>query len=86
MVVQINHEEIERLATEYGSVRGISLNVIMESRQRCIVVSSCGRVIFVITMDADLQDSPMKYQPLQYDYQANYDLVSGWKEALRSTI
>lgn len=41
--------------------------------------ASCGRV--VITMDADLQDSPDEIPKLyQMITQGNYDLVSGWKK------
>jgi glycosyltransferase involved in cell wall biosynthesis len=34
----------------------------------------------IITMDADLQDSPEEIPGYTYDYLQNFDLVSGWKK------
>ena len=80
-------KEIERLATEYGSVRGIKFkrNYGKSAALHCGFQAAEGDV--VITMDADLQDSPDEI-PALYNMitKQNYDLVSGWKETLRSTI
>ena len=54
-------KEIERLAGIWF-VRGIKFNVNYESRQRLHCGFQAAEVMFVITMDADLQIVPMKYQ------------------------
>ena len=72
---------IKQLKAQYPFVKGIrfrrnygksaALNMAFEACQ--------GRV--VITMDADLQDSPDEIIPLyNMIIQENYDLVSGWKK------
>ena len=72
---------IQQLGTEDNAVKGISFNrnygksaALNEGFKRC-----SGEV--VITMDADLQDSPEEIPGL-YDMIKNqkYDLVSGWKK------
>ncbi|MGI6478356.1 MAG: glycosyltransferase family 2 protein [Salinivirgaceae bacterium] len=74
-------KEIERLATEYGSVRGIKFkrNYGKSAALHCGFQAAEGDV--VITMDADLQDSPDEI-PALYNMitKQNYDLVSGWKK------
>jgi len=74
-------KEIEKLSTEYGSVRGIKLkrNYGKSAALHCGFQVADGEV--VITMDADLQDSPEEIPPL-YNMitKQNYDLVSGWKK------
>ncbi|GAB3197492.1 glycosyltransferase involved in cell wall biosynthesis [Pontibacter aydingkolensis] len=74
-------EVINQLGAEDNAVKGISFNrnygksaALNEGFKRC-----SGEV--VITMDADLQDSPEEI-PALYDMIKNqkYDLVSGWKK------
>ncbi|WP_299821193.1 glycosyltransferase family 2 protein [uncultured Pontibacter sp.] len=74
-------EVINQLSDEDNAVKGISFNrnygksaALNEGFKRC-----SGEV--VITMDADLQDSPEEI-PALYDMIKNqkYDLVSGWKK------
>ncbi|MFD2513351.1 glycosyltransferase family 2 protein [Pontibacter locisalis] len=74
-------EVVNQLGTEDNAVKGISFNrnygksaALNEGFRRC-----SGEV--VITMDADLQDSPEEI-PALYDMIKNqkYDLVSGWKK------
>ena len=74
-------KEIERLITEYGSVRGIKFkrNYGKSAALHCGFQAAEGDV--VITMDADLQDSPDEI-PALYNMitKQKYDLVSGWKK------
>ncbi len=74
-------KEIEKLATEYGSVRGIKFkrNYGKSAALHCGFQAAEGSV--VISMDADLQDSPDEI-PALYNMvtKQKYDLVSGWKQ------
>ena len=72
---------IEELATSNSSVRGIKFrrNYGKSAALHCAFRMASGNV--VITMDADLQDSPDEIPGL-YAMIANdgYDIVSGWKK------
>ncbi len=74
-------EMIERLKTENKSVKGIKFqrNYGKSAALHVGFQASLGNV--VITMDADLQDSPEEIPEL-YDMivNQNFDLVSGWKK------
>ena len=78
---------IEKLSTEYGSIRGIKLkrNYGKSAALHCGFQAADGDV--VITMDADLQDSPDEI-PALYNMitKQNYDMVSGWKKKRRDPI
>ncbi len=74
-------EEIIKLSEEYGSIRGIKFR---RNYGKSAALYSGFRVAegdVVITMDADLQDSPDEipglYKMIKKD---NYDMVSGWKK------
>lgn len=74
-------EEVERLKTEYATIRGISFarNYGKSAALYCGFAAAEGDV--VITMDADLQDSPDEIPELYRMIMAKgYDLVSGWKK------
>ena len=71
---------VERLAKEYSSVRGISFvrNYGKSAALYCGFDMAEGEV--VITMDADLQDSPDEIPELRrMILEDGLDLVSGWK-------
>jgi glycosyltransferase involved in cell wall biosynthesis len=71
---------VERLAKEYSKVRGISFvrNYGKSAALYCGFDMARGEV--VITMDADLQDSPDEIPELRrMILEDGYDLVSGWK-------
>ncbi|HON18494.1 MAG TPA: glycosyltransferase family 2 protein [Salinivirgaceae bacterium] len=74
-------KEIEKLSTEYGCIRGIKFkrNYGKSAALHCGFQQSNGNV--VITMDADLQDSPDEI-PSLYNMimKQGYDMVSGWKK------
>ncbi len=74
-------EIIEQLANKYSFVRGIKFqrNYGKSAALNEGFIAAKGEV--VITMDADLQDSPDEIPPL-YDLikNKNYDLISGWKK------
>lgn len=74
-------KEIEKLSTEYGSVKGIKFkrNYGKSAALNCGFKAVEGDV--VITMDADLQDSPDEI-PALYNMivRQKYDMVSGWKK------
>jgi glycosyltransferase involved in cell wall biosynthesis len=72
---------VERLATEYETVRGIKFqrNYGKSAALNEGFKAARGRV--VITMDADLQDSPDEIPELYRMVSAGgFDLVSGWKK------
>ncbi len=74
-------EVIEVLRTEFDSVRGISFlhNYGKSAALYCGFEMAQGDVI--ITMDADLQDSPEEIPHLyRMVHSEGYDLVSGWKK------
>ncbi len=71
---------VEQLRKEYSSVRGISFmrNYGKSAALYCGFDMARGEV--VITMDADLQDSPDEIPELRrMILEDGYDLVSGWK-------
>jgi len=72
---------VERLATQYPTVKGIRFqrNYGKSPALNEGFKASSGNV--VITMDADLQDSPDEILELyRMITEGNYDLVSGWKK------
>ena len=72
---------IERLKSSYPAVRGIrfSRNYGKSAALYCGFAAAVGEV--VITMDADLQDSPDEIPALRrMILEEGYDLVSGWKK------
>ncbi len=79
--------EIERLVDEYGSIRAIKFarNYGKSAALYCGFKEAEGDV--VITMDADLQDSPDEI-PALYNMiiKEKYDLVSGWKKKRHDPI
>ncbi len=79
--------EIEKLSTEYGSIKGIKFrrNYGKSAALFCGFQSAEGDV--VITMDADLQDSPDEIPDLYYMIARDkYDMVSGWKKRRHDPI
>ena len=73
-------EVVERLAKSYPAIRGISFmrNYGKSAALYCGFEKACGDV--VVTMDADLQDSPDEIPELRrMILEEGYDLVSGWK-------
>ena len=74
-------EEIEHLKGQYPTIRGIRFarNYGKSAALYCGFAESEGEV--VITMDADLQDSPDEIPELyRMIMKEGYDLVSGWKK------
>ena len=74
-------EVVERLKGEYAAVRCISFlrNYGKSAALYCGFAAAEGEV--VITMDADLQDSPDEIPALRHMIlDEGYDLVSGWKK------
>lgn len=72
---------VERLKTQYSAVRGIGFarNYGKSAALYCGFAAAQGEV--VITMDADLQDSPDEIPELRrMIVEEGYDLVSGWKK------
>ncbi len=73
--------EVERLKEEYAAIKGIRFarNYGKSAALYCGFAEAAGEV--VITMDADLQDSPNEIPELyRMIMQEGYDLVSGWKK------
>ena len=73
-------EEVERLKTRYPALRGIRFarNSGKSAALYCGFAAAAGEV--VVTMDADLQDSPDEIPELRrMILEEGYDLVSGWK-------
>lgn len=74
-------EVVERLAAQYDTVRGIAFrrNYGKSAALYCGFDAAVGEV--VVTMDADLQDSPDEIPELRrMILEEGYDLVSGWKK------
>ncbi|GAB4024980.1 glycosyltransferase family 2 protein [Spirosoma koreense] len=72
---------IERLAAGNPHVRGIRFNRNYGKTMALQTGFQAARGQVVITMDADLQDSPDEIPELyRMITQENYDLVSGWKQ------
>ena len=79
--------EIEALGRRNASVRGIRFrrNYGKSAALYCGFDAACGDV--VITMDADLQDSPDEIPKLyRMITEEGYDLVSGWKKKRHDPI
>lgn len=73
-------EEVEQLKTRYPALRGIRFarNYGKSAALYCGFAAAAGEV--VVTMDADLQDSPDEIPELRrMILEEGYDLVSGWK-------
>ena len=80
-------EEVERLKTQYPAIRGIGFarNYGKSAALYCGFAAAEGEV--VITMDADLQDSPDEIPELRrMILEEGYDLVSGWKKKRHDPI
>ena len=78
---------VERLAAHYPTLRGIrfSRNYGKSAALYCGFAAARGEV--VITMDADLQDSPEEIPALRrMILEEGYDLVSGWKKKRHDPI
>ena len=78
---------VERLAAQYPTLRGIrfSRNYGKSAALYCGFAAARGEV--VITMDADLQDSPEEIPALRrMILEEGYDLVSGWKKTRHDPI
>ncbi|GAB3947803.1 glycosyltransferase family 2 protein [Spirosoma harenae] len=72
---------IERLASENPAVRGIRFNRNYGKTAGLQTGFQAARGQVVITMDADLQDSPDEIPELyRMITEGKYDLVSGWKQ------
>lgn len=74
-------EVVELLAEQYDTVRGIAFrrNYGKSAALYCGFDAAVGEV--VVTMDADLQDSPDEIPELRrMILEEGYDLVSGWKK------
>jgi glycosyltransferase involved in cell wall biosynthesis len=73
--------EIETLAKEYGSVRGIKFRRNYGKSAALYSGFQAAEGDVVITMDADLQDSPEEIPGMYYMITKDgYDMVSGWKK------
>jgi len=74
-------QEIEALSKEYGAVRGIKFRRNYGKSAALFSGFNAAEGDVVITMDADLQDSPDEipglYRAIKKD---GYDMVSGWKK------
>ena len=72
---------VERLKAQYPAIRGIGFarNYGKSAALYCGFAAAEGEV--VVTMDADLQDSPDEIPELRHMIlEEGYDLVSGWKK------
>lgn len=72
---------IEKLSSEYDNVKGIQFrrNYGKSAALYCGFEKAQGRV--VVTMDADLQDSPEEIPEMyRMVVESGYDVVSGWKQ------
>jgi len=74
-------KSIELLSQENGNVKGIRFNRNYGKSQALHAGFEAAQGDVVITMDADLQDSPEEIPGLyEMVVNKNYDLVSGWKK------
>jgi glycosyltransferase involved in cell wall biosynthesis len=80
-------EVIEKLSSENSNIKGTKFRRNYGKSAALNVGFSKAKGDVVITMDADLQDSPEEIPPL-YDKiaVAGFDLVSGWKEKRHDPI
>lgn len=73
--------EVETLSKEYGSIRGIKFRRNYGKSAALYSGFQAAQGDVVITMDADLQDSPDEIPGLYYMITKDgYDMVSGWKK------
>ncbi|MEJ6981301.1 glycosyltransferase family 2 protein [Pedobacter sp. P351] len=80
-------EVIERLQTKYPAVKGINFRRNYGKSAALNVGFAEAQGDVVITMDADLQDSPDEIPELYRKITGeNYDLVSGWKKKRHDPI
>jgi glycosyltransferase involved in cell wall biosynthesis len=79
--------EIEHLAEEYGSVRGIKFRRNYGKSAALYSGFQAAEGDVIITMDADLQDSPDEIPGLyNMIIKEKYDMVSGWKKERHDPI
>jgi glycosyltransferase involved in cell wall biosynthesis len=71
--------EVAQLARRDPRVRGIRFRRNFGKAAALSAGFVCARGEFVITIDADLQDSPSEIPGLIHQLEAGFDLVSGWK-------
>lgn len=71
---------IEKLATDNPNVRGVKFRRNYGKSAALNVAFKEAQGDIVITMDADLQDSPDEIPELKAKIEEGFDLVSGWKE------
>ena len=72
---------IEELATKFNAVRGIKFRRNYGKSAALHVGFNQSKGAVVITMDADLQDSPDEIPELyRLIHEEDYDLISGWKK------
>lgn len=71
---------VERLATENPNIKGIRFRRNYGKSAALNVGFSHAQGDVVITMDADMQDSPDEIPELYQMVSTSYDLVSGWKQ------
>ena len=78
---------VERLAAQYPTLRGIRFSRNYGKSAALYCGSAAARGEVVITMDADLQDSPEEIPALRrMILEEGYDLVSGWKKKRHDPI
>jgi glycosyltransferase involved in cell wall biosynthesis len=74
-------EEVEKIASEDSAVRGVKFSRNYGKSAALYAGFEAARGEVVITMDADLQDSPDEIPELRrMILEEGYDLVSGWKK------
>lgn len=74
-------KQVEQLSKEYSNIRAIRFrrNYGKSAALYCGFEAACGDI--VVTMDADLQDSPEEIpEMMRMIKEDGYDLVSGWKK------
>jgi glycosyltransferase involved in cell wall biosynthesis len=71
--------EVAQLARRDPRVRGIRFRRNFGKAAALSAGFMCARGEFVITIDADLQDSPSEIPGLIHQLETGFDLVSGWK-------
>lgn len=72
---------VESIKKQYPAVRGIGFAVTTANPRPCTAVLPAAEGEVVVTMDADLQDSPDEIPELRrMILEEGYDLVSGWKK------
>lgn len=74
-------ELIQKLATQTASVKGIQFSRNFGKSQALHAGFRIAKGRYVVTLDADLQDSPEEILPMIEQLEANqWDLISGWKK------